>query len=234
MARVDDEPNITGCIVLVCGLPGCGKSSFCAEFMRRTGGTSGFFGEQPPLVWEHVCFDAIEAELRPPSADFDPSAWKLAQERPVDIVLSALASDSNRVALLLDDNMYYRSMRKRWYHLAQQRRCAFRMVFLDAPKDPVFSTGTDTLRHMTSLTMSKHRDGERERALVHFLSGSAHKCQSQFAGPKPTICPFYNSPLHREQRVATVDLQNSDKTGSHGRWEQRDHQMASKSGEVGA
>uniref|UniRef100_A0A6T1G554 L-seryl-tRNA(Sec) kinase n=1 Tax=Alexandrium monilatum TaxID=311494 RepID=A0A6T1G554_9DINO len=129
--RSDGTPS--ACLLLVCGLPGCGKTSFCKVLLARAAEDPCLLGSN--AEWHHICYDEIEADLRGPAGDFDPSAWQAARERCMQEAERLLAERAQRAVLLLDDNMYYRSMRKRWYHFARERGCAYRQVFLQAPQE---------------------------------------------------------------------------------------------------
>lgn len=93
-------------LLLVCGLPGSGKSSFCQ--LVTQGGTQGTQGTS----WIHFCYDDVERALRADRSSFDPETWQEARAKIRADVGSLLdsESESNRV-IVLDDNMYYRSMR---------------------------------------------------------------------------------------------------------------------------
>lgn len=121
-------------LVLVCGLPGCGKSSFCKALVARLEEEPDLLGRKAEV--HHICYDNIETELRSVNSEFDPSSWQAARARAAEVVRERLYTKCARnMILLLDDNMYYRSMRKHWYHFAQQHHCAYRQVFLAAPKE---------------------------------------------------------------------------------------------------
>lgn len=88
--------------------------------------------------WRHICYDDVEADLRGPTGEFNPSAWQAARKHCAAVVEGLLASQpapSKRAVLLLDDNMYYRSMRKQWYHFAREHGCTYRQVFLQAAQE---------------------------------------------------------------------------------------------------
>lgn len=91
-----------------------------------------------PAEWHHLCYDELESAQRAAAGDdhWDPSHWRKARVKVQEVVSGRLSqANGRRAILLLDDNMYYRSMRKEWYHLARDRACTFRQVFLRAPED---------------------------------------------------------------------------------------------------
>ena len=99
------EAPATTSLLLVCGLPGSGKSSFCHELLTQGRGAEG-------TSWIRFCYDDIERALRTDRRTFDPGTWQEARAKIMADVGSLLDSESerNRV-IVLDDNMYYRSMR---------------------------------------------------------------------------------------------------------------------------
>ena len=114
MAAMALEAPATTCLLLVCGLPGSGKSSFCHELVSQGQGVQGIQGTQGTqgASWIHFCYDDVERALRADRSSFDPETWQAARAKiTADIAsLLDLESESNRV-IVLDDNMYYRSMR---------------------------------------------------------------------------------------------------------------------------
>lgn len=117
MALEAPATTATTCLLLVCGLPGSGKSSFC-QLVTQGEGTQGTQGPQGTqgtqgTSWIHFCYDDVERALRADRSSFDPEAWQEARAKIRADVASLLddnESESHRV-IVLDDNMYYRSMR---------------------------------------------------------------------------------------------------------------------------
>jgi tRNA uridine 5-carbamoylmethylation protein Kti12 len=88
-------------VVLVCGLPGSGKSTVCANLQVFN------FTE---II--RIEFDQIERSLREHADKFDPCIWRRAR-RIVHEKVSELRSNPE-ILILLDDNFYYKSMRKKF------------------------------------------------------------------------------------------------------------------------
>ena len=124
-AEATEAPR--ACLVLVCGLPGSGKTSFSRELVAQGG-----LGAE----WLHVCYDEVEHAMRADRDKFDPEQWRQARVEVARRVRSMLEapSEESRV-IVLDDNMYYRSMRKQWYHLCREISCAYHQLFLQAPEE---------------------------------------------------------------------------------------------------
>lgn len=124
-------------VILVAGLPGCGKSSLCSAILEAARDAPGLFGVPAP-EWHYLCYDAVENDCRTEAGAeagaFDVEAWRLARarvaERAVDLASAGASVGSGRQVLLVDDNFYYRGMRRWWYRLAVAHRACFRQVFL--------------------------------------------------------------------------------------------------------
>jgi tRNA uridine 5-carbamoylmethylation protein Kti12 len=132
-------------LLVLCGLPGAGKSTFAHHLKRQAEEISG--GEQlgTSLEVHHLSFDDIFfGDESADSEQFEADKWRLSREqallkvehliqdslRPDGLspyplphlcygtpTLSALAG--NRL-IVVDDNMYYRSMRRRCFQVAKK------------------------------------------------------------------------------------------------------------------
>mmetsp|Transcript_40554 Transcript_40554/g.87497 ORF Transcript_40554/g.87497 Transcript_40554/m.87497 type:complete len:737 (+) Transcript_40554:3-2213(+) len=135
------------CLLLLCGLPACGKSSLARALMDIAASDSSLFGAPDSTIeWVHLCYDEVELNCRSASgasADvFDAGMWQEARGRVVKTATEKVMTykehqakrdqSSKQLVLLLDDNMYYRSMRKSWFHFALEHGCAFHQVLLTA------------------------------------------------------------------------------------------------------
>jgi len=108
-------------ILLLCGLPASGKSSFCRCFIEQFSSTKliSFDDVESELVGEKK----EEAEISDTSSEnsaFYLEIWRKSREICKVIVQQELAKvDKEFDWILCDDNFYYSSMRKKYYHLAQ-------------------------------------------------------------------------------------------------------------------
>ena len=113
------NPLPSSCIILLCGLPGVGKSTFAKMFND--------FGLNEKIV--HVEFDSVfgnelktsqyEIEKQVP---FDAEIWKKSRKKAFDLVESMISgSDGEYIIVLVDDNFYYSSMRYPFFKLAKRR-----------------------------------------------------------------------------------------------------------------
>ncbi|OQR98638.1 hypothetical protein ACHHYP_08354 [Achlya hypogyna] len=111
-------------VVLLVGLPGAGKSTLSRQLVAALGST---------YEVHYICFDEAFLEQRATGevdvGEFQPQQWKDAVAAIYCRVDAALAGAAARgvgqkeklQAFLLDDNMYYRSMRKKYWQLCRQR-----------------------------------------------------------------------------------------------------------------
>ena len=147
------------CVAVLLGLPGAGKTALArglralaAAEAARGGNGDAAAGARTATV-THVEFDAFHPGSSAPAADatceagggaFDPAAWR--QERGAALAhleatvraLAAAAADngersrSQRALVIVDDNMYYRSMRYRVFQLARRSGAAYVQVHVAA------------------------------------------------------------------------------------------------------
>jgi len=73
------------------------------------------------------------SSLRSEAAVFEPAIWRAAREQVFAQAQEIIASGEGKLLLILDDNFYYRSMRKPWRRLARERGTAFYQLLLEAP-----------------------------------------------------------------------------------------------------
>eukprot|EP00742_Colponemidia_sp_Colp-10_P011151 GILJ01012360.1.p1 GENE.GILJ01012360.1~~GILJ01012360.1.p1 ORF type:complete len:295 (-),score=31.10 GILJ01012360.1:305-1189(-) len=113
-------------LVLVCGLPGAGKSELCRSIVN-------FMSHNPITTACHIEFDAREREFAQHEHEFDIQAWHSARAAVRSQVIHELTE--TKKIILLDDNFYYRSMRRSFYQLSRDHGVAFVQIFLDTQVD---------------------------------------------------------------------------------------------------
>lgn len=126
-------------VLVLCGLPGAGKTTLARRLARASATRDG---EQPVEV-HHISFDdayfcdgivAASGEVVAVAVDFEADRWRrsralalLEVERRIDESRQTNntggACASRRQLIVVDDNMYYRSMRHQCYLLAKKRSC---------------------------------------------------------------------------------------------------------------
>lgn len=102
-------------VVLVCGLPAAGKSTLCRALDSR------LRCQFSACHVEHLSFDEVLAQDGDSEASFSPERWRESRGRAVQACESFLqrpiAGDQVSSVLILDDNFYYRSMRRQFVRL---------------------------------------------------------------------------------------------------------------------
>ncbi|KAF0684416.1 Aste57867_23599 [Aphanomyces stellatus] len=112
------------CVLVLCGLPGGGKSTLSRRFAAHFCTYSV----------ECFCYDDlfVDAAASSPDQPFRPDEWRALRasvlEKLDQRLLALQDTTSTQHILVLDDNMYYRSMRKRVFRLALQRQASFGQV----------------------------------------------------------------------------------------------------------
>ena len=98
-------------VVLLCGLPGSGKSTLIEK-------VKGSLPEE--LSLKVVCYDDMWEHV----TSFQPDAWKQNRLVLFDRVATYLKDDTHPIdVIVVDDNMFYRSMRKKYHRLC--RACKY-------------------------------------------------------------------------------------------------------------
>ena len=111
---------MTVAIVCVMGLPGSGKSSVCSRLVTipRVSAALAAISNEQKVTFETISFDDIELRYRRTASEFEPTAWRQARTSILQHVRNISythGSEPDRLTvLLLDDNFYYKSMRKRF------------------------------------------------------------------------------------------------------------------------
>ena len=130
-------------VVSLHGLIGTGKSYLCKKLCEES--SKAFH------VWHYDYDKAVEAMTSSETNKvYDVEAWRRTRERAREFVRSLIdgnppsspepfirhvKSSSKRHIVLLDDNMYYRSMRYEFYSLCRQREAAFAQLHVVASED---------------------------------------------------------------------------------------------------
>ncbi|OQS00753.1 hypothetical protein THRCLA_05870 [Thraustotheca clavata] len=114
-------------IVLLCGLPGAGKSTLSKYILQA-------FSSSYDI--DYLCFDTIFANTSKDSTEFVPEQWQSSISSIYLHVQQSLQEHIQSTTLtkkifLLDDNMYYRSMRKKYYQLCRQWNAGFCQIYVN-------------------------------------------------------------------------------------------------------
>ncbi|CAK4162007.1 unnamed protein product [Aphanomyces euteiches] len=149
-------------VLVLCGLPGAGKSSLA----------SGLAARLPDYSIEILDYDAIYTD-KSLGNRFEPGLWHTTREsvhQSVRHTLDSIAEASTRHLIVLDDNMYYRSMRKRFWQLAQTYRVGLGQVFVD-----------------TSLETCRRRNAQRD---IPVPSSVFNRMAALLEVPQPESVPW--------------------------------------------
>mmetsp|Transcript_14902 Transcript_14902/g.28927 ORF Transcript_14902/g.28927 Transcript_14902/m.28927 type:complete len:313 (+) Transcript_14902:398-1336(+) len=121
------DASVIGVLV---GVPGAGKSELCRKLQIS--------GDQNEVSVRVVEFDALEdaekGDFGRETAKFEAQMWHVARQEGIRRVEGALqdAKDSKRkVLVLVDDNMYYQSMRVPFRQLAQKFGAGYLEILVD-------------------------------------------------------------------------------------------------------
>ena len=129
----------TPCVVVLCGLPGSGKTRL-ARTLRDRMNANGMSNATAVVRFddaerEQFFYDDDDramkgVEKRPKT--FDPEGWKRARKACFEALRAALDDDEEKNAMvILDDTMHYKSMRREAYRYAREFRAAFIVVHVD-------------------------------------------------------------------------------------------------------
>ena len=129
----EDSSESTSCIIVLCGLPGAGKTTLAQSLLTRS--------TDDELKIQVVSFDKMwhsEAKTggkaQDPTVDFDPSVWKSARDKSLQQIAECIDQSEaqkpkrHKFAIIADDNMYYRSMRHRLFKFARTSMFHFHCV----------------------------------------------------------------------------------------------------------
>lgn len=109
----DRKRQMQKAIILLCGLPACGKTTLCTSLNQ-------IWRKNKALNVRIISIDTFYKK-----STFDPSDWHAAREDAYRTTAKVLETDG---IVIVDDTMFYRSMRRKYFSLAVEYHAAFRIV----------------------------------------------------------------------------------------------------------
>lgn len=112
-----------GAAVVLCGLPGAGKSVL-ARGLEAAAEAAGVTCTR--VSFDEVCDTVLNGGESPEG--FDPVAWRRDRAAALSLVDAALRQpegERGERVVIVDDNMFYRSMRRVIFRMCRENRCAF-------------------------------------------------------------------------------------------------------------
>ena len=127
------------CLVVLCGLPGAGKTTLSENLVREVEKTHGSTSSLK-VVPKHIAFDEVGGDdvQGRSSSEYDPDVWKKNRRKAHELVEAEVSTapvelGEERKLVIVDDNMHLRSMRRQMYLLARQHRTDFVIVYVHIP-----------------------------------------------------------------------------------------------------
>ncbi|KAK7790648.1 hypothetical protein R5R35_006541 [Gryllus longicercus] len=136
------------CFLILIGLPGCGKTTFCS-YLANCLEDSKHVVDPPFHFLVHVCYDKIintsdnvpwNEARRKIASTIDEMTGKLKNTKDPQLVVNeynmniivnkAAVSTRSLILIVIDDNMYYRSMRYQYYQIARTHQTSYCQLYL--------------------------------------------------------------------------------------------------------
>ena len=163
--------------VVMCGVPAAGKSTLAAG-LERAAGAAG-------MACVRVSFDEVGVAAgagREPSPRFDPVRWRKERAVALGQVEAALeqggasaglappGAGSPSLVVIVDDNMFYRSMRRVIYRMCRQHASAFLLMYLRV------SPGIAAERNQARVGPARVPDAAFQRMVAAFQPPASSGC----------------------------------------------------------
>jgi len=144
-----------------------------------------------------ISFDETEVSLQRNLGVklFDYDIWQQARRDVYETVVT-LISSPNTCVVILDDNMYYRSMRYQYYQLARKRNCGFVQIMVKASLD-------------IALARNSSRPNPVDKNIIQ-------RMQYRFEEPDPVRCSWEKNSLFHDNSAKLMQGFDWDKFYSIG------------------
>lgn len=197
----DGAPTVA--VLLLCGLPGAGKSALACALAARLQAEADVAVTLLSVDVEEAALAAAAGVDAPDERNRDgwhAGAWHAARERVCAAVRRAVADGAlpshPRRLLLVDDNHYYASMRRPYYTACRDARACWGVLWLDASLPA--AAARNALRAGDARV--------REDVLLRMADRFEHPGGSAFAsshGPEPR---YHHAPHHAYEARHTLRL----------------------------
>lgn len=184
-------------ILVFCGIPGAGKTQLAGRlqsWLQQQQQQQKDTTINPPPLIKYIDFDAIEASLpheqgekgNSKDADADAGAegadssikrWHQARTLALAEAENVLVTErekleaggpSHRVLVILDDNMYYTSMRREAYKIAARHEVGYGCIYVDVPLEVALRRNQARARVISEETIERmHTKMEPPEPSVH-------------------------------------------------------------------
>lgn len=173
---------MTVVIVLLCGLPGAGKSTISAHIVSES--------RKRSFKASVVSFDDFVTE------DWNQTSFKEGREKGLSILSNLVqafnekpASDAITTVIIVDDIMYLKSMRRKVYVVARDNNCPLITVLVDAE-----------LRTILERNAARHGKARIEQSVIH-------KIHSNFENPcSSMVFDRHNLVIRTDQKKDSEQL----------------------------
>lgn len=107
------------CILALCGLPGVGKTTFSKILTKKLFAFDWSFLSTEKVEIEQINYDDLFA-LQNNGDIFNPEVWKESRSTAITRVQQILNHPKESLRfIIIDDNLYYSSMRHEYFQLAR-------------------------------------------------------------------------------------------------------------------
>ena len=155
----------TAALILLCGLPASGKSTLVRTLCRI------WKRLDVPMDVSVISVDALQRETT-----FSASDWHAARDRAFTLVQDALKRErEGQLLLVVDDTMFYRSMRRRFFLLATELSCAFHLLYVQCPLDSCLTRNAGRMVPLPDETIQcAHARFELPDGSQHYWESNLH------------------------------------------------------------
>lgn len=135
-------------IVVLCGIPGVGKSTFSVKLRNVL--NSSFESNLCAIVEFDNLFETNQNEEKSNSIIFDPNLWQNTRMQSLlstESEIQRCINDNEDRIIIIDDNMYYRSMRRSFFQIARKYEAGYIQIYLNSSLSNILSNNKNRPQH---------------------------------------------------------------------------------------